>query len=268
LSNKTQAKQLPSGKNGQKNTRKTATPLLGTNSATSTPSPKVKSGNSTSHTTAEAKPTTAQAQRRLAAEEAKMRRERQKSVRALGALIALFIVVGGAAFTFYTREIFKPPIPGEEVPIMESYHLKSGTEAHPPYSTTPPTSGPHIGSLPDWGVHTVPITNELAVHVLEDAGININYQPNLDKATVDRLAALTKSYSDLVTEDSEDNHVVMAPYPGLSDPIVLTAWRHIYRLKEFDEAGIRAFIDTYKNIDHHIESGDRPANAGTPSAVP
>lgn len=261
MSNKTPAKQLPPRKSGQQN-RKTASPTLGPSAANGVP--RANSSNSTAHATSEAKPTTAQAQRRLAIQEASMRRERQQSVRALGALIAIFLVVGGAALAFYLREILKP---WEEVPLMPSYHLKSGDEAHPPYTTDPPTSGPHIGSLPDWGVHTEPITKELAIHSLEDAGIVINYRPDLDKATVDRLAALTTSYTNLINEDSLDNHVVMAPYPGLSHPIVLTAWRHIYRLSEFDERGIRAFIDTFKNIDHHVESGDRP-DAGTPSATP
>src|SRR5207248_2820920 len=119
------------------------------------------------------------------------------------------------------------------------------------YSTDPPTSGPHIGSLADWGVHTEPITKEIQVHALEDAGVVINYRPDLDKPTVDRLAALTRSYSDLITSDSIDNHVLMSPYPGLSNPIVLTAWRHIDRLDTFDEARIKSFIDAYKNIDHH-----------------
>jgi hypothetical protein len=182
----------------------------------------------------------------------------------------MFIVVGGAAGVFYLQEALKPPppppppAPGQEVPIMPSYHLITGTEAHPTYTTDPPTSGPHIGSLADWGVHTDVITKELAVHSLEDGGVNINYRPDLDKATVDRLAALVKSYADLITEASEDNHVLMYPYPGLSNAIVLTAWRRIDRFDTFDEARIKRFIEAYSGIDHHQESGDRPANAPTP----
>jgi Protein of unknown function (DUF3105) len=205
-----------------------------------------------------------QMQRRAAAQEAALRRERQRSVRTLGLLIAMFIVVGGGATVFYMREALKPappPPPGQEVPIMASYHLKTGDEPHPTYTTDPPTSGPHIGSLADWGVHTDVITKELAVHSLEDGGVNINYRPDLDKATVDRLAALTQSYASLITEDSEANHVLMYPYPGLSNAIVLTAWRHIDRLDTFDEARIKRFIDAYAGIDHHQESGDRPASA-------
>jgi uncharacterized protein DUF3105 len=209
----------------------------------------------------------AQMRRKLAAQEASLRRERQKSVRTLGLLIAMFMVVGGGATVFYLLEALKPPPPpppGQEVPMMPSYHLTSGDEPHPTYTTDPPTSGPHIGDLADWGVHTNVITKELAIHSLEDGGVNINYRPDLDKATVDRLAALVKSYADLITEGSKDNYVLMYPYPGLSNPIVLTAWRRIDRLDTFDEVRIKRFIEAYSGIDHHAESGDRPGETPTP----
>src|SRR5438094_9629083 len=50
----------------------------------------------------------AQMRRKLAAQEAALRRERQQSVRTLGLLIAMFIVVGGGATVFYLREALKP----------------------------------------------------------------------------------------------------------------------------------------------------------------
>src|SRR5207248_1121443 len=134
------------------------------------------------------------------------------AARNLGMIIAVFLVVGGGALALYIREALKPKPPGELVPMMQTYHLGSGDEPHPTYSTDPPTSGPHIGSLADWGVHSVPITKEIQVHALEDAGVVINYRPDLDKPTVDRLAALTKSYTDLIVAGSIDNHVLMSPY--------------------------------------------------------
>jgi hypothetical protein len=207
----------------------------------------------------------AQMQRKAAVQEAALRRERKKSIRTLGMLIALFIVVAGGAFAIYLQEALRPPPPppvGQEVPIMASYHLKTGDEPHPAYSTDPPTSGPHIGALASWGVHiTDVVTKELAVHSLEDGGVNVNFQPSLDKATVTRLAALVQSYADRIVDGSEANHVLMYPYPGLSNSIVLTAWRHIDRLDTFDEARIKRFIDAYAGIDHHQESGDRPAGS-------
>jgi hypothetical protein len=244
---------------------------LSSNPATKTPA--TKDGKETARTVSAAttpaeKPTAPKlsaAERRQVAEQARIRREKKKSLQTLGGIIALFIIVGGAAAAVYLREAFKPGPPGEVVPLMPSYHLASGDEPHPTYTTDPPTSGPHIGELAAWGVHSQPITKELQIHSLEDAGVVINYRPDLDTATVDRLAALTRSYSDLIAEGSLDNHVAMAPYSGLSNAIVLTAWRRIDRLDQFDEARIKRFIDAYKDIDHHGESGDRPT---TPSPGP
>ena len=83
------------------------------------------------------------------------------------------------------------------------------------------------------------------MHALEDAGVVINYKPGIDQATLDKLTALTESYSDKVD---------LIPYPNLSNAIVLTAWTRIQRLDAFDEAGMRRFIDAYRGIDHHGES--------------
>lgn len=248
---------------------------MSSNPATQEPTPRKskqqsQTGSAPNSATPAERPTQSKlsaVERRQAAEQAKIRREKQKSVQTLGVIVALFIVVGGGALVFYMRDAMKPQPPGELVPLMPSYHLSSGDEAHPTYTTDPPTSGPHIGSLAAWGVHSEPITKELQIHSLEDAGVVINYQPDLEQATVDRLAALTRSYSDLIIEGSQDNQVVMSPYPGLDHPIVLTAWRHIDRLDQFDEARIKRFINAYKNIDHHAESGDRPTTP-TPGTSP
>ena len=87
---------------------------------------------------------------------------------------------------------------------------------------------------------------EIMVHNLEDGGVVISYKSDLDKATVERLAGLTRSYG---------ANVLMAPYPGLSNAIVLTAWGRIDRLDAFDEARLKRFVTAFKGIDHHKDSG-------------
>src|SRR5439155_9462614 len=100
--------------------------------------------------------------------------------------------------------------------------------------------------VPKWGVYTQPLPKEGQVHALEDAGVVISYKPDLDQATLKRLADLAKSYG---------TEILMAPYDGLSNSIVLTAWRRIDKLDNFDEARIKRFIDAYRGIDHHKDSG-------------
>jgi hypothetical protein len=185
----------------------------------------------------------ARMERQAANREAAAKRKRMLMVRNIGIGAAALMVVVAIAAYFIISEANKP---GQFVPMQPSPHLTSETEAHAPYSTTPPTSGPHVPTVPQWGVHTEPLSNELLVHGLEDAGVEISYQPNIDKATLDKLTALVNGY---------DKEVLLAPYNGLSNPIVLTAWTRIERLDKFDEASIQKFIQAYKGIDHHKDSG-------------
>jgi hypothetical protein len=144
---------------------------------------------------------------------------------------------------------------GEKVPPMEDrQHLPAGGTSPIAYSTDPPTSGPHVEQIPEFKIHSQPITKELAVHGLEDAGVIINYIPDLDNLSVDKLASIASSYHEL---SGGRSRVIMAPYPNLSHPIVLTAWGRIDRLDSIDEARIRLFIDEYAGIDHHEGSEGR-----------
>jgi len=129
---------------------------------------------------------------------------------------------------------------------MEPSPHISDVNAQETYSTDPPTSGPHVPQVPSWGVHADQLQKPLQVHALEDRGVVVNYQPNIDKPTLDRLSALVGGYPD---------EVILAPYQGLSNPIVLTAWTRIERLDKFDEASIQRFIQAYRGIDHHKDSG-------------
>lgn len=180
-----------------------------------------------------------QAQNRIGAE----RRKRNIRIRNIGIGSAVIIVLIAVIAIFAINEANKP---GQYFPMEPSPHLVNVTDPHAAYSTDPPTSGPHVPQLPGWGVQAQPIAKELQVHALEDAGVVINYRPDIDKATLDKLTALTNSY---------DKEVLLSPYPGLSNEIVLTAWTRMDKLDTFDQARITRFISAYKGIDHHKDSG-------------
>lgn len=188
--------------------------------------------------------------RQAEARAAAQRRRRMKTLRRNAIIAAAVLVFVGFIAVLYIREANKP---GQSVPAMaQRQHLAADTVSPLEYNTDPPTNGPHVENiLPFWQVYTQPITKELAVHGLEDGGVIINYRPELtqtDKATVDKLASIATSYIQL---SGGRGHVAMVPYPNLSNPIVLTAWRRIDRLDVLDEARIRRFIDEYVGIDHH-----------------
>ncbi|HMA35086.1 MAG TPA: DUF3105 domain-containing protein [Chloroflexia bacterium] len=203
--------------------------------------------------------------RRAAQRAAEIKARRRRAILALvGGTVVSVAVVAGLLFWYnYTH-------PGESYPEMsDRHHLATATEQHVPYSTDPPTSGPHYaGSATDpqhlpWGVVATQVPNEIAVHNLEDAGVLVLYRPDLPAADVARLQAIVQSYDDKhmdmhqidgTTKDIT-GHVLMMPYATLKEPIVLTAWTRMQRFQIVDETAIRHFIDMYRGIDHHVAQG-------------
>ena len=134
------------------------------------------------------------------------------------------------------------PRPGQAVSSMGNQHIGPEAVGSVVYNSTPPTSGPHLGQLANWGIHTQPIPNELQVHNLEDGGVMVQYNCDNCDDLVNQLERVVSRYRD---------HVVLAPYPDMDDRIALTAWGRIDKFEEFDEDRIVAFIDAYAGIDHH-----------------
>jgi hypothetical protein len=194
----------------------------------------------------------ARLQRQAAAREEAARRKRTRTIQrvAIFGTIALAFV---ALVTYLAlREAGKP---GRLVDQQVSTHIAPGA-AHADYTTDPPTSGPHVNFLPAFKVYSEPITKELQVHGLEDGAVVINYTPDLDKTSVERLGAIADIY---YNKPAKQNHVIVSPYAekfkGTDAKIALTAWRRIDYLDAYDEQRIRRFIDEYVGIDHHGESG-------------
>lgn len=196
--------------------------------------------------------TQARQERQASARAEAARRKRMRTLKRTAILSAIVVVLVGVTSWLIIREAGKP---GRLVDMMVSTHVAG--ESGITYNTDPPTSGPHVGAVPAFTVYSQPITKELTIHGLEDAGVIINYVPGTDQATIDKLRVIAESYQNLPRPKS---HVVMAPYPDKfrdnpNATIALTAWRRIDLLDTFDEQRIRRFIDEYVGIDHHGESG-------------
>lgn len=180
---------------------------------------------------------------------------KQRQILIASAAVILVLLVGGGLFFWYSYTH-----PGESYPEMANrIHLKAATDSHVPYSTDPPTSGPHVSAPAEFRVYDTAQPKEAIVHNLEDAGVDVLYRPDLPQAEVDKLKALVQSYdSNYIMMHSAagdsvriNKHVLMMPYPGLSDPIIFTAWTRLQRFQTFDESAMRHFIDMYRGIDHH-----------------
>jgi hypothetical protein len=153
-------------------------------------------------------------------------------------LVAVVVVAPGIGWFAYRAAA---DLPGERFPDQGNAHIHTLSDPHQPYNSDPPTSGPHLPYIAPWGVHTRPIPPQLQVHNLEDGGVMVQYNctcPDL----VDQLRGVVSRY---------DKFVILAPYPGMTSRIALTAWTRMDRLEQFDERRITRFIDAYRGVDHH-----------------
>jgi hypothetical protein len=155
-----------------------------------------------------------------------------------GAAVAALALVGFVAFRQATRTE-----PGQPVQSMGNQHIGPELVGSVAYNSTPPTSGPHLGQIAQWGIHTDPIANELQVHNLEDGGVMVQYNCDDCQELVQQLAGVVRRYPE---------HVILAPYPEMDSPIALTAWTRIDTLDQFDQERIVNFIEAYAGVDHHV----------------
>jgi len=98
------------------------------------------------------------------------------------------------------------------------------------YSESPPVGGPHDRVWLDCGVYDEPLRNENAVHDLEHGSVWIAYHPDLAPQDVQELV-------DLLPDNA-----IMAPYPDLYAPIVLTVWERQLAVDAPDDARIEQFL--------------------------
>lgn len=141
--------------------------------------------------------------------------------------------------------------PGRAVPILRHGYLRDPRQPHPPYNSNPPTSGPRLYDLADWGAHSIPVPLELQVHNLEHGGVVLQYNcPQDCPELAARLAEVASSYET----------TIVAPYPLMARRIALTAWGRIDTFEDFDAERITRFIEAYVGQDHHTPTGSQAAS--------
>ena len=157
------------------------------------------------------------------------------------------LLLAGASYWAYGQ--WRAGSPGEFVRSLGNRHISPSEAGLTTYNSDPPTSGPHLPMIAEWGVHREPITKELQVHNLEDGGVVVQYNCAAAgqecQTLIDKLAEIVRRY----------DRAVLAPYPAMSHKIALTAWTRIDKLSDFDEKRIVRFIEAYIHIDHHPAGG-------------
>jgi Protein of unknown function (DUF3105) len=147
-------------------------------------------------------------------------------------------------------------LPGTAVPILPSPHVSQAAIASARYNSAPPTSGPHFPFVIAPGIYDSPIPDGLALHAMEHGHIVVHYAAGISSNELEALQRLAKRYS---------RDVVLAPYPHLATPIVLTAWGRIDRLTDFDEFRITTFVQQLRGRYDH--GWTRPDDCGPGAAL-
>jgi hypothetical protein len=148
------------------------------------------------------------------------------------AVIAVAIVVALAVAV--PMLVSEDPVPSD-LKAVKSYDGLSAdhTTDDVDYPQSPPVGGEHAPEWLDCGVYDVPVREENAVHDLEHGTVWISYAPDLDGDDVDELA-------DLLPQNG-----IMAPYPDLTSPVVVTVWGRQLALEGADDPRLPLFIRTY-----------------------
>lgn len=114
-------------------------------------------------------------------------------------------------------------------------HLSPGET--PVYKSNPPTSGTHHPIWHDAGIYAEPVDVTMEVHNLEHGYVILHYN-NISADEINQLAQIVRS---------DFRKLILAPYPGMSDKISLTAWNHKQSCTAVDKAAIQTFIDLFRD---------------------
>jgi hypothetical protein len=119
------------------------------------------------------------------------------------------------------------------------------------YPQSPPVGGPHDQVWLACGAYDVPVRKENVVHDLEHGAVWITYQPSLSDSDVAALKKVLPSNG------------VLSPYPGLSSPVVLTAWGLQLGVDKVDDSRIKAFLSRFGHGEAAPEAGVSCAGGST-----
>lgn len=173
------------------------------------------------------------------AQGATVRRRKVKRV-IVWAVVAL-VVGGGVAGIVLSPKNARTSRPGQEFPQQSRTHIAEGA-SHDPYSTNPPTSGPHYGKTEVPGVYDKELEDERVIHSLEHGAVWITYKSSkVDQSAIDRLKEIAKPYK---------TKILLSPREKNDDPIAVVAWQHLLRLQTVDDsavAQIKAFVKAFRN---------------------
>ncbi len=148
----------------------------------------------------------------------------------IGGSVLVVILLGALLFSYFR----------EDVGILGVINFGRQTREHVQgelvIDDLPPTGGGHSPVWQNCGIYEEPIDVGNAVHSLEHGAAWIAYQPDLPE---DEAAYL----QDLVRGQT---HILLAPYPDLRNPVVVTAWSVQIELESATDDRLVDFVSRYR----------------------
>ncbi|HEV3474368.1 MAG TPA: DUF3105 domain-containing protein [Actinomycetota bacterium] len=127
-------------------------------------------------------------------------------------------------------------------PEIQPSRIIAPEEKHPPYSSVPPTSGPHYVGPLSAAIYWVPNDPEALVANLAQGDIVV-YHTGFDEIKEqNELKGL------FVYLHSEEILATPGEPLGLKHPIVLTAWGKLQECEQFSGEAIHRFFDKYRGL--------------------
>lgn len=169
------------------------------------------------------------------------RRERRRALLIYGVTgITVLLIVGGVAFSLMRTEANKPDLSAVKSYTVTPEHVQTPVT----YAQTPPAGGKHNPIWLNCATYTTPVPNENAVHSMEHGAVWVTYRPDLP---ADQVAALKAAIP--------GTYAVLSPFPGLTAPVVASAWGKQLFLDGEDDPRLAAFIREYRQGAQAPESG-------------
>ncbi len=146
------------------------------------------------------------------------------------------VIVGAVYGLFMVAKKDAAKAPGQFYPAQSRDHIEVGAK-HDNYNSNPPTGGWHYAEPAQSGIYDKELADEQLIHNLEHGHVWISYRPDLDKASVEKLAQIAKDYG---------SKIIMTPRAKNDSPIAIMAWQYLLKLDTVDADAINGFIKYYR----------------------
>ena len=129
-------------------------------------------------------------------------------------------------------------------PDKSSYH--NHVQVIPtPEGKIPPPFGEHLRAWQNCGIYDQPVALGSALHSMEHGAVWLTYKPDLSADEITSLQSLVRGHG----------YVLMSPYAGQPNPVVLTAWGVQLLIDKLPDDRIAKFIAYYEQGPQDPERG-------------